>query len=310
MTLNGLLKVVLLLVASASVGAFFADRSWLLELLTHFPLQYLFSAATCGLVFAWLGRRRMAMLAGTVVAVNLAVLLAPQPLGQRAVASVTEGQGLSLLLTNVQRVNTLHNPIIQYIEAEQPDIVAVLEVDTAWRHDLDARLDAYPRRLIRAQDNNFGIGVYSRVPLIDPEVLDLSGAGVASLLFRVMLGGKPVRILVTHPVPPTGQEQAGFRDRQLAAIARMAKSGSAPIIVIGDLNLTPWSPRFRALLDNGGLADSRVGFGHHATWPAWLPLLGIPIDHVLVGHGIKVYRREVGPAVGSDHYPVLVEVGI
>ena len=82
------------------------------------------------------------------------------------------------------------------------------------------------------------------------------------------------------------------------------------MIVIGDLNLTPWSPRFRALLDDGGLGDSRVGFGHHATWPVWFPLLLIPIDHVLADPEIKVYRREVGPAVGSDHYPVLVELGI
>ena len=309
-TLNRLLMVSVLSVAAATVAAFFAKSGWLSELFTHFPLQYLMIAAACGAALAWRGHRRMALLAGSVVAVNLTVLLAPRPIGHRAEASVAEGQGLSLLLTNVQRVNTRHHPIIQYIEAEKPDIVAVLEMDGEWRRDLDAGLAAYPHRLIREQENNFGIGVYSRVPLIAAEVLDLSGAGVASLLFRVRVGGKSVRILATHPVPPTSQEQAGIRDRQLAAIAAMATRGSTPMIVIGDLNLTPWSPRFQALLDQGALADSRVGFGHHATWPTWFPLLWIPIDHVLVGRGIEVYRRDIGPAVGSDHYPVLVEVGI
>ena len=309
-TLNRLLAVLLLLVAAATVATFFAESSWLAELFTHFPLQYLIIAAACGATLAWLGHRRMALLAGTVVAVNLVVLLGSQPFGQRALASVDDSVRLALLLANVERVNAQHHPIIRYIQTERPDIVVLLEIDKHWRLDLDAELDTYPHRLIRAQENNFGIGVYSRVPLIDSEVLDLGGAGVTSLLFRVMVGGKPVRILATHPVPPTGQEQAGFRDRQLAAIAGMATSRLTPMIVIGDLNLTPWSPRFRDLLDEGGLADSRVGFGHHATWPSWFPLLWIPIDHVLVGRGIEVYRREVGPALGSDHYPVLVEVGI
>ena len=36
----------------------------------------------------------------------------------------------------------------------------------------------------------------------------------------------------------------------------------------------------------------------------------IPIDHCLHSPGIQIVRKEIGPAVGSDHYPVVVEFAL
>jgi hypothetical protein len=48
------------------------------------------------------------------------------------------------------------------------------------------------------------------------------------------------------------------------------------------------------------------------TWPS-LPLpLWIPIDHALADPGSGVADVRIGPAIGSDHYPleiVLTEIG-
>jgi endonuclease/exonuclease/phosphatase family metal-dependent hydrolase len=59
-----------------------------------------------------------------------------------------------------------------------------------------------------------------------------------------------------------------------------------------------------------GLRDSREGFGLQNSWPAYWPWLSITIDHCLVSRDIRLIDRKVGPDIGSDHYPVLVEVGI
>ena len=83
-----------------------------------------------------------------------------------------------------------------------------------------------------------------------------------------------------------------------------------PVFVIGDLNCSPWSVRFRDLLRDGRLRDSSVGMGWQPTWPANLWWFGIPIDHCLYGAGLHVHRREVAAHVGSDHRPLLVEVGV
>jgi endonuclease/exonuclease/phosphatase (EEP) superfamily protein YafD len=86
------------------------------------------------------------------------------------------------------------------------------------------------------------------------------------------------------------------------------------VIVIGDLNATPWSYAFSRLLRDADLIDSTRGFGVQPTWrtrygpvggmPAWP--LQIPIDHCLHSAGLATIAREIGPACGSNHFPLLV----
>ena len=77
---------------------------------------------------------------------------------------------------------------------------------------------------------------------------------------------------------------------------------------MGDLNTTSWSPFFSDLIEESGLRDSRKGFGIQTTWPDGLFLLRIPIDHCLVSKDISVLDRRVGPSIGSDHFPVTVDL--
>ena len=81
-----------------------------------------------------------------------------------------------------------------------------------------------------------------------------------------------------------------------------------PVIVIGDLNATPWSEGFRLLAGPADLANSQEGFGYAASWPARLPPFGrIPIDHALHSRDLTVTDRELGPGTAaSDHRPLRV----
>ena len=60
----------------------------------------------------------------------------------------------------------------------------------------------------------------------------------------------------------------------------------------------------------GVLLPSRLGFGVQATWPSVyrIPPMMIPIDHCLVSPDVRVVGRRVGPHIGSDHLPVIVEL--
>jgi endonuclease/exonuclease/phosphatase (EEP) superfamily protein YafD len=44
------------------------------------------------------------------------------------------------------------------------------------------------------------------------------------------------------------------------------------------------------------------------TWSARLPFGRIPIDHIFAPPDATVVRREIGPDVGSDHFPVEAEL--
>lgn len=65
---------------------------------------------------------------------------------------------------------------------------------------------------------------------------------------------------------------------------------------------------FRRLLARSGLIDTLRGRGYQPTWPGHFVPLWIPLDHCLVSPDLTVLDRRVGPHVGSDHRPVIVDL--
>jgi len=48
--------------------------------------------------------------------------------------------------------------------------------------------------------------------------------------------------------------------------------------------------------------------GMQPTWPTFSPLLEIPLDHLLHTKDVTIVNREIGVDVGSDHYPLIVDL--
>ena len=119
--------------------------------------------------------------------------------------------------------------------------------------------------------------------------------------------GEKLTLIGTHPLHP-GHEGWRLRNEQFAALAKFCRGQTGPVVVIGDLNSTSWSAHFGTLLDGTRLRDSRAGFGVQASWPAWSPLPRIPIDHCLVSPEIVGPQSVHRPDVGSDHFPLVVDL--
>jgi endonuclease/exonuclease/phosphatase (EEP) superfamily protein YafD len=85
---------------------------------------------------------------------------------------------------------------------------------------------------------------------------------------------------------------------------------SGPVVVVGDLNITPYSPLFQDWLARTGLTDTRRGRTLSPSWPVQLPIVGVPIDHCVVSHDVVIVRHRRLPAFGSDHYPILAELAL
>jgi endonuclease/exonuclease/phosphatase (EEP) superfamily protein YafD len=81
-----------------------------------------------------------------------------------------------------------------------------------------------------------------------------------------------------------------------------------PLLIAGDFNTTPHSPHFTDLINRSGLRSAALGRHWAPTWPTFFMPAGIQIDHVLVSDGVAVKRFETGPAVGSDHLPIIVDL--
>jgi endonuclease/exonuclease/phosphatase (EEP) superfamily protein YafD len=117
-------------------------------------------------------------------------------------------------------------------------------------------------------------------------------------------------VLAIHPVSPVSARRARHRDAQLEFAAQWALAHRGPAIVVGDFNATPWSHAFRRLLAATDLANSQRGFGVEASYSAHTSFLfRVPIDHLLHTPDLAVLDRRLGPAIGSDHFPLIVDLG-
>ncbi len=286
--------------ALATVMGFAGTWGWSFELASHFRPQYALGLAVCAGLAALARRFGAAAVAAAAALVNLA-LLSPSWFG--APEATPGPQRLKLLIANVQLGNPDPARLVALVEAERPDVVGLLELGPDWADALDRPLAGLPHRRVLPRDDRFGIAVYSRRPI---EVTPHEGDHTPVLWARVPLGDQAVNLAVVHVYPPMTPQLAGWRDEQLLAIAREAAARPEPTVVCGDLNATPWSPIFDRVLEVGGLADTRRGFGVQASWPSPLGPLGIPIDHCLTTAGLVAVDRRIGPALGSDHRPVIV----
>ncbi len=112
--------------------------------------------------------------------------------------------------------------------------------------------------------------------------------------------------VANHDYPKLGA--ADRQIQQLRFVARKLASIDGAVIVVGDLNTTPWAKPYQELLANCHLKDPRIGRGLLPSWPCFSFPFSIPIDHVLVSQNLKVLSLLLGPFVGSDHRPLVLDI--
>jgi endonuclease/exonuclease/phosphatase (EEP) superfamily protein YafD len=78
--------------------------------------------------------------------------------------------------------------------------------------------------------------------------------------------------------------------------------------VAGDLNDVAWSETSELFVRLSGLLDPRAGRGFYNSYNAHNPLFRYPLDHVFHSHHFELVRLERCPPIGSDHFPILIEL--
>lgn len=308
--IKALLAAVLLVVSVLSVVVYGAKGHHYLELLSHFRTQYLFVQTLCLLALLLLRSWRLSVVALLCTLINL-VPIAPYYFPGEKIAN-SGAIRIKVLQINLYGPNQDHQTVLGYIAKVDPDIIGAEEVRPHWGSALESALKAYPYRVVEPEKTAFGIALFSKLPLGKVQIVrygDPYGPNkryFPSIVAETKVDGEPVTLIVTHPLPP----MRGFavRNSQLADIARKRPTFNDNLIVIGDLNVTPWSPYFQNFIKQTGLRDTQLGFGVQSSWESPIPGVMIPIDHVLTSPKFHVLDRQLGPDIGSDHRPVVVDI--
>ena len=285
---------------------FLDGRAFPGEFLALFRLQYLAAAVVLAGLAAAGRRRRSALAAAVAAAVNLLGLL---PAALAPGRPDPERPRLRLVVLNVWWPGDHHARVAALVEREQPDVVALTELTPAWAEAIAPALRDYPHRLLRPADGSFGVGLFSRLPLRDPRILEPEDDDLPPVA-RAGLDrdGSRVELFVVHAPGVLPRAAAGEQREFVGVLAELVRAAGARALVCGDLNAAPWSRPFRELLDAAGLERDDPWRPFEGTFPVWSRLLRTPIDQCAAGGAVSVASR-AGPDVGSDHLPLLVEVG-
>jgi endonuclease/exonuclease/phosphatase (EEP) superfamily protein YafD len=308
------LVLVALAATLGTLSPWLAYSFWSCELASHFQVQYVviltLAAAlfAVGRRFAWATAALGVALAATYVYL-LPLYMSPPKLIDREISE--RATPLRIVSANIAFFNSRQSMLIDLVVHEQPDVVLLYEVSPDWLDTLKLLQATLPHHKIHPREGHPGLAIFSRVPLEHVEIVNVGQVPSPAVVARLkMPGGSDTTLTLvgTHPNPPVSADATLQRNDQIAWLIDLINDQPRPLAVTGDFNTTSWNPIFTRLLRDTNLRDSRLGFGVSASWHSQLPPLRIPIDHCLLSDEIIVQRREVGPYIGSDHYPLVIEL--
>ena len=302
LSIAGLGEVSTGLLGFATLVGFLGPWWWFFDLFSHFRLQY-FGASLILVVI--LGLKRSKTLTGILGGLALINLLVLQPWVLAENMSHRPPR-LRIIWWNVQSANSQQEAAVDWILSQGADLVALGEISPPWEPALSRLNTHYPHQVTAIRQDNFGLGLYSKSPVFEPEWFEDREDFTPTLRVSIQVDGRALDILITHPRPPIGHQATQLRNAQLNSLAGAVSQRGQHTVLVGDLNTTPWNHAFRSFLRESQLTRHRVGL--QPTWPAKILPLRIPLDHCLTSTNLTITRFQVGPPTGSDHAPLLIDL--
>lgn len=305
LALSGIIDLLSLGLLAATLLGFLGSLHWFIDLFSHFRVQYMQLCLPLIGMALWQRWNKRAGALVLLALINYSFVL-PFYFGK---PDVPPTKPIRAMMMNIYAGNGNTDQVLESIQTADPDILLLEEVTLKWEKELKILNDDYTYRISEPRDDCFGIMLLSKYPLERTEIVEIGNAGVPSIITEAHLPQGVISIIGTHPLPPIGAACSHQRNNQLAALPAYINEQALPVLLIGDLNTTPWSPHFKNLMNRSGLKNSMKGFGFQPSWTG-NAFLKIPLDHMLHSEEIIIHNRMIGPDIGSDHRPVIVDLSL
>ena len=253
--------------------------------------------------------RRLALFGYLVAFGAFASTVIGYPVSAKVQLPEKTGPTYSLLHYNILWDNKRKDELIGWVKEVRPDFVSIAEASRRWKRKLTALDEHWPYKLdcVDRQIRG-GLIIYSRLPFAEGSEFCSKLMVYGSVTIETGDAGR-FDLASAHfrwPWPRSGAKQAKLM------IPTFRKLGPSTVLA-GDFNATPWSHQVQSLARIGNL-EIVPGIG--PSWlfdqvPEWLSaIVGLPIDHAMVGKNIRVLEAQRGPRNGSDHFPYVMKFQI
>lgn len=225
---------------------------------------------------------------------------------------------IRVMTFNVLHNNTDYEAFSDFVRDRKPDVVVLQEARETWISRTILRSEYPYRRASRP-----GILIASRLPLAQDQdtaasdLLRKELVPIRRILVDLGDGRSPLAIYGVHFTSPDLEDGEKSRRRQYPILARAVAMEPAdrPVIVAGDFNDSPGKKgpldelltTSRLSLMAGDTAGQPTKSRGESATPGHR--MGA-IDQVLAAGPVEFVARTVGPDIGSDHLPVIVDLTI
>ena len=290
---------------------------WSLVLLSHTIAFYLFLPVLIGLLVAIL--IRAPRLTGVYLILTFIGLMWFVP---RLMPPLTppqqNGTAIKLISFNVFPYNQRLDDVTAWLLAEDADMIALQEIGT----ELPALADHYPYQVSQGFVN--GNALFSRYPIIINETIQLLDTPQQRLVLNV--DGQNIVLYNVHLYMPLNDNESQFlllrydetrRNQQINELLTFITVETQPVLVVGDFNLSEFSPIYNRLDAQLQDAYRDASWGLGQTFPGgtseelddiFPPLFRL--DYVWYTEGLQALNARVGSRLGSDHLPLIVTLDI
>ena len=280
------------------------SRHWFFDLTNHFrPYEVIGLVLIAGWCIFRLSRKAaLVFFALTTAGLGLAHYQA-QPAIHPAPG---QGVGVQVISFNVYTDNQRKADVVKWIESslasDRINLVFIMEADRKWISALRSLKTRLPYLIEHPREDNFGLALYSDVPLDDVRVKEFDSIGMPGIWG--LIKNRSIRLAGVHAVPALAPDGLKLRTEYYQNLRAGLDAEKIPTLLFGDFNCTPWSANLKIATE--GLNDSFGGLFRPHTWSPFGGLLSIPIDYVFYSPHFVLRSARVGPDLGSDHLPLVV----
>jgi endonuclease/exonuclease/phosphatase (EEP) superfamily protein YafD len=230
-----------------------------------------------------------------------------------SVRSMDPENEFKIFSANVLQENTQYATMLEHIKSTDPDIIFLLETNSAW---FDATKDLkkdYPHTILAPLENTYGLLFYSRLELENAKIVYRVKTDIPSIeAILVLPSGQKVQLWGLHPEPPVPGETlySTAKDKELMKVAIIAKECKLPCIVFGDLNDVAWSYTTELFRKTSNLLDPRRGRGFYSTFSAHHWFIRFPLDYIFCSKEFSLIHMKRLPKNGSDHFATITHLAL
>lgn len=297
-------------------------RLYFFELFSHFQIHYWL--VLIGLILAsllrWIIARSLIPTWFLLPSLGL-LLLSPNTNGRKWLpgdydeAVLPPAGEVRVYHANVLVNRSEHKTTLAQLRSHQPDLFVLQEMTpTSIRLVMSQLQTEFPHWFACWSKKTCWTLVGSRTPLrTNPSLARTRQIIVVTTQVR----GRSMSLITVHPRVPLLPSWFRQRNAQLTKAAHLTRMNSVPTVLIGDFNISVFSPVYTAIFDSSAkgryaqrptLQSGRQRLTQ-PTWPGFLPsLLMLPIDHAFVNSGFAFRQFRTLGQTGSDHRALVVDL--